>query len=252
MGLLNFLKHKKEEEIEPYDLAEKMKEIIIDALTGGDFEEELYRKLKEELFKDPLVAENAPEIVKKFDSLMEIFRYVQPMFKENKYKMRKKYIEKEFDPFLKFLKKADIDEVKRKLIIDDKYIEKTWRKAQKKVKRDPDEALEIAYILLEDTARYILDDMDIPYNEEEMTPSMLIEILMDHIKFSSDEVIEVNFKQGFLFISKTVEQMDMVKDKITEPTEEFKLDAEVVVNIIGTSCLYLYKKYQFIKLNRAK
>ena len=241
---LQFTGHKKEEEIGPYQLAKELEEIIIDALTGGEFDEEAFQKLKMEFVKNPDTWERLPEVVKDFNSLREIFKYVQPMFKENKYKNRRKFIEKQFEPFLEYLKESGVDEVRKKLIIDEKYIEKSWKRAQKQLKKAPDEALEISYILLEDTARYILDDLDLNYREEELPPFALMEIVMDKITLSSEPVIEESFKQGFLFLARVVEQ---VKGKIKSDSPEFQMDAEVVVNIIGTSCLYLYKKYQFMK-----
>lgn len=242
-----FPRHKKEEEIEPYDLAKELEEIVIDALTGGEFDEEAFQRLRREFIRDPENWEKLPPIVKDFTSLREIFKYVQPMFKENKYKNRRKFVEKQFDPFLKFLKKEAGDEVRKKLIIDEKYIEKSWKRARKQLKKAPDEALEISYILLEDTARYILDDLEVKYQRDELSPFALMEIIMDRIKLSEDPVIEKNFKQGFLFLTQVMEQ---VKGRIKSGSPHFVMDAEVVVNIIGTSCLYLYKKYQFIKGER--
>jgi hypothetical protein len=138
-------------------------------------------------------------------------------------------------------------------VIDEKYIQRTWKKAQKLVSKNPRQSLELAYILLEDTARYILDDMEIDYpTDEKMKPLALLETVMDHIQFSKDPTLEQNFKRGFLFLGQVIEQMDLIKETISEENEEFQLDVEMVVNIIGTSCLYLYKKYQFIKARRAQ
>jgi|GEM_PF-2326851 len=249
MGWLNFIRHKKREEIEPYDIAEELAETIIDALTAGEMEEDKYQSLREELLKDELIAQHAPEFVRKYTSLMDIFNYVKSEFKE--YKRRKKFVEKEFKPFLKFLKKADMEDIKCRIIIDEVYIRKTWKKAQKLISKNPKEALELVYILLEDTARYILDDMELEYPEDEkMKPLLLLESVMDHVQFSKDPVLEQNFKRGFLFLGQVIEQMDVIKEQIEEETEEFKLDVEMVVNIIGTSCLYLYRKYQIIKARR--
>lgn len=234
---------------------EEFQNLLIKSATGSEWDEILYRKLRNNLLKQPLVEERLPKMVGKYRTLKQFWPFIQS---KGGYADRRQFIWDEFSGLLDYLE--NYSDTPGESMITEKlksvtkgYIKNEWEKALKRKSSDPEGAITTSRTLLETVCKQILDELEVCYNEKADLP-ILYKLTSRQINLAPDQHTEQIFKQILSGCSSIVSGLGSLRNKISDahgkkmnsikPSERH---AELSVNIAGTMTIFLYETFKEIK-----
>jgi len=232
---------------------EALKNIMTECATGGVCDEASYKKLRNELLNNPILAEKLPYFVRTCRSISEFWEFIKE--KSPTYAGRRRFMAEAFDEVLTFLElaissPADTVVDERLLKVGSSYVYDVWKRALDRRATDPEGAITLARTLLEAVCKYILNAMDIEYEDKADLPH-LYHLVATHLNLSPSKHIEPVFKRILGGCSAVVEGLGALRNRLGDAHARGKKvvkpaprHAELAVNLAGTMATFLIATWE--------
>lgn len=244
------------------DTIDAIKILLISKATGQhiDTEQETrYKEYRKKLLNASEVNAMLPSFVKSCSNLNEFWSYIQPKFKT--YKERRTFIYKHIDHLISTIihqQKNPIQTFTMPTLskLNSDSVRDTWIKSMNRLTHDPEGAITSARTLLEDVIKNILNDLKIPYSDENDNLPKLYELVTEALNLSPAQHLELVFKQILGGCKSVVYGLSALRNKVGDahasgkrPVKPGKRHAELAVNLSGTMATYLVASWEFKKVN---
>ena len=162
----------------PESLIERVKMlegILIAAATGGDFENDLYESLRQEVMNNSEIKSLVPSFVRTNRKLSAFWPFIR--HEDSSYAGRRQFIHQAFNALIDRLENSDrspgdtviSDALKS---FDPEGVHAMWLKALDRRANDPEGAITIARTLLETVIKRILDELQQDYSDKDDLPKL--------------------------------------------------------------------------------
>lgn len=238
------------------DDLQQLQDALVARAVGGSWSEQDYVERRARLLKDPAVATQLPDFVRRCRTLDQFWGIIQPMFPT--YRERRQYIWEAFRPVLERAESglsspvhASVSDVLDKLNAD--HVRVLWEKAQARTIDDPEGALTAARALLESVCKLILDDLVETYDDSAELPK-LYKAVAKRLNLAPEQHTEQVFKQILGGCTSVVEGLGALRNKMGDAhgknaraVRPATRHAELAVNLAGSMATYLVATFDAIK-----
>ena len=212
-----------------------LQNMLIEYATNGLAENENYKALRDYFYADPTTRALLPKWVRRFKNLYIFWEYIR--FKFPTYLERKKFIVEEFSLLYKYLaakpilaeQKGNVNELK-----DDK-VHGAWSKALTEAEYNPEGAITLAIILLENSCQNILERKGIIDSSHYGLYGIYQETIksLNLLREASEDYPRKAILAG---MSELVSGLDLLNDEISTATSKniSSEQARLMVNIAGS------------------
>lgn len=215
--------------------AEYLQNMLIEYATNGLAENENYKALRDYFYSDPTTRALLPKWVRRFRNLYVFWEYIR--FKFPTYAERKKYIQSEFSLLNGYLNaKPVLSEQKEKVTeLKDDKIHTAWSKALNEAEYNPEGAVTLAIIMLENSCQNILERKGIINSSHFGLYGIYQETVksLNLLRIASGD----DSRQAILAgMSELVSGLDLLNDDITKAKQQNiePEQARLIVNIAGS------------------
>jgi hypothetical protein len=231
---------------------ESLQSLLIDVATGGSAPGDLYRELRAELLAHFELKSQIPDFIQTNRTIDQFWEYIK--FKFPTYAARRKFIREHFDKTLNYLESKQGNIVANHALqaitkVDENYIKAEWEKALHRISADPEAAITSARTLIETTCKYILDQLNVDYDDVVDLPK-LYKIVADNLNLAPDRHTEPLFKQILGGCQSVVNGLGALRNKLSDShgkkatqARPSKRHAEFAVNLAGSMTLFLLETY---------
>jgi hypothetical protein len=233
------------------------------ATSGQDYSslvhgnERAYERIRRELLAEQKLAEILPEFIRNCRNLGDFWDFIKEKFPS--YKERRTFIRNELNPLFDVLETKPSahpcdDQLSRILYgVNVSSIKDDWQKALSRRDIDPDGAITSARTLLEDTIKYILDDMNIAYDPSSKLPP-LYDLLSRKLDIAPNQTAERELKSIFGGCSTIVKGLGSLRNELGDAhgkgPHDYKISdiySQLAVNLAGTMACFLIMRWNEIK-----
>lgn len=231
---------------------EELHDILELHATGGQGEDDVYKELRRKLLADPRTQSLVPAFVRKNRNLSQFWDFIKPKFKH--WAERREFLKEEFGPLLDSVETFSnptaepVAVVLKKL--DEDHVATIWSKALSRKEADPEGAITIARSLLESVSKLILDDLEVPYKNNDKLPKLYKKV-SDSLQLSPSQHTEDAFKRILGGCTSVVEGLGSLRNKLGDshgpgkaPVKPAKRHAELAVNLAGSMAQYLVETWR--------
>jgi hypothetical protein len=232
---------------------ETLQNMLVSYATGGGADDLEYRVLREELTKDPTLAELLPRFVRTSRDLSQFWAFIKGKFAH--YQERRQFLWDEFRPVLERVEK-DVqqpgqEEVSETLVrFDQGSVHTIWTRALERRTADPEGAITLARTLLETVCKHILDASSVSYADDVDLPK-LYKLTATKLNLAPDQHSEQVFKQILGGCSAVVEGLGAVRNKLSDSHGKGRTavkpsarHAQLAVNLAGGMATFLVASYE--------
>jgi Abortive infection C-terminus len=235
------------------DDLQQLQDAFIARAVGESYNEREFTERRARLLKDPLVAPQLPDFVRRCRTLDQFWGIIQPMFPT--YRERRKYIWDEFRPIMDKAESGltspvhgSVSEVLDKLNAD--HVRLLWDKAQARAIDDADGALTAARALLESVCKLMLDGLGETYDDSAELPK-LFRAIAKRLNLAPEQHTEQVFKQILGGCTSVVEGLGALRNKMGDAhgknaraVRPATRHAELAVNLAGSMAIYLVATFE--------
>jgi len=238
-----------------YEKIVALQNIYIDRATGGDPSEVIFLQLRQELITQKNITKYLPQFVRTHHSIDSFWQFIK--HKYDNYAERRQYIYSSFSEVLSFLEEGEnrpIDGITFDNLaqnINEEGLHELWQKALDRRVGDPDGAITASRSLLETVCKYILDDLQIGYNEARDDLNKLYRKTASTLNLSPDQHSEEVFKQILGGCSSVVNGLSSMRNKFgdahgqsVKSIKPAPRHAELAVNLSGAVSVFLLSTYK--------
>ncbi|GHV72599.1 hypothetical protein AGMMS49928_29790 [Spirochaetia bacterium] len=232
---------------------ELMQNSLIACATGHDYSIKDYTDAREILVNNNSLKHYLPDFVFSCRTPDQFWPYIQKMFPS--YSERRGFIWNSFNKLLSYLENENANPLDNIVSISIKentveYINEQWQKALERRDSDPEGAITTARTLVETTCKYILDSLDISYDESIDLPK-LYSLAASQLNLSPQNHQEEIFKQILGSCQSVVNGLGSLRNKIGDahgksiryikPKERH---AKLAVNLAGSLSSFLIDTFK--------
>ncbi len=240
----------------PGDLFSKVEALLnglIAAVTGGEFSNENYQRLRRELLAISRVKEQLPSFLRTCRDIDAIWGFIKPI--HPRWEGRRKYLRDAFEPALSILEsEADYptdDNIYKTIArLDSEHIAEAWRKALDRRNVDPEGAITAARTLVESVCKHVLDEGGVIYDEKNDLPK-LYGLTAELLNLSPSQHTEQIFKQILGGCKSVVEGLGALRNKLSDAHGKGKKapkpsprHAELAVNLAGAMATFIVSTWE--------
>lgn len=227
---------------------------MIDRARGGEPNADEYELLRDCVVKNPLISDLLPEFVKSCRTVREFWIFIKSKFSNGgAYNARTEFLQARFAPVLAFLEDPASPgaEIAGKLLstIDSEHIRAAWAKALERRLEDPDGAVTSARSLLESVLKYILDQLDVSYENDKLPK--LYRLVSDRLRIGPNDRSDTSLKSIAGSCQTIVSELGSVRNAIGDAhgkglgeARAAARHAELAVNLSGSISLFLLETLQ--------
>jgi hypothetical protein len=233
---------------------------LVQFATGGGFGDARYEDLRKLMITDPRSKNAVPEFLKTNRSLPQFWNFIKGRFAH--YSERREFIWGEFGPLHDELEgkgrvPADkhVSDVLSKFDVEN--VHAVWQKALERRKDDPEGAITSARTLLEAVCKHILDEADVPYEDDVDLPK-LYKTAAAQLNLAPSQHTETIFKQILGGCTAVVEGLGALRNRLSDShgkgPKGAKPDtrhAELAVNLAGSMATFLIETWEHGKTKTA-
>ena len=236
-----------------YERALMLQNVVMSHVTGGQGEFDLYRELRANFMRENL-GDLLPEFIRTCHDLNHIWAYFKPIASDQGiWAARREHIWEKFRPLLDHLEKSNAnpthDAISETLgAFDQENIQSTWKKALDRCDKDPEGAITAARTLLEGTCKYILDENNIDYDNDNLPT--LYKKTAETLNLSPSQHTEKAFKAILSGCHTIVQNFSEIRNKLGDAHGQGKKQvrpaprhALLVVNLAGTTASFLLETW---------
>jgi len=233
---------------EPINSVESLKVMLISRATGGNGDDNEYKRLRRELIASPQIEKMLPQCLRVCRDLSEFWIFIKPKF--DTYAKRKEYLRTEFDPLLTMLEtgfRTPSDKAISATVqaVSSSFIQEAWHKALERRSTDPEGAITAARTLLETVCKHILDAAGAMYDDSADLPK-LYTLTAKQLTLSPSQHTEQLFKQILGGCQTVVEGLGSLRNRHSDAhgkgvsgTRPLPRHAELAVNLSGAMATFL-------------
>lgn len=241
---------------EPNELFGKVEELLgglMNAATGGSFDDGEYQRLRSELLAFPSLKSKLPAFLRTCRDTRAFWSFIKLKFAH--YEERRQYLRSEFEPALSFLEdnmhSPSADSVTAAIAkLDSEHVANAWRKALDRRSDDPEGAITAARTLLESVCKHILDAAKITYDEKDDLPK-LYGLTAQQLNLGPSQHTEQIFKQILGGCKSVVEGLGALRNKLsdahgkgTKAVKPSSRHAELAVNLAGSMATFIVSTWE--------
>lgn len=235
------------------DSVEALKVMLISRATGGDGDNNDYKRLRRELIALPRIEKMLPQCVRVCRDLSEFWGFIKPKF--DNYAARREYLRIEFDALLVMLEAesrmpSDAAVSATVQAVSSLFIQEAWQKALERRGSDPEGAITTARTLLESVCKHILDVAGVIYDDSADLPK-LYTLTAKQLNLSPSQHTEQLFKQILGGCQTVVEGLGSLRNRHSDAhgkgaagTKPLPRHAELAVNLSGTMATFLLQTWE--------
>ena len=245
------------------ELAEKVEafqNLLISWATGGQWDENEYKALRDELISTAPTKEMVPRFVHYCGDLHQFWSFIKGI--SPKYKGRREYLWTEFRPVIDNLRLSGgfispLDNVITEALghIDSDFIHEAWQTALRRRFEDPDGAVTAARSLLETVCKHILYDAKVTYDRNANLPK-LYQLTSEILNLAPGKHSEQAVKRTLGGIVVIIESIGSLRNifgdahgKSVDSENPDVRHAELAVNITGALSTFLISTWEAQKLS---
>ncbi len=226
-----------------------MEDIMIDAATGKDTNDDIYMLLRQELMNDHEIRSFLPDFVVSCRRLDTFWQLIKS--KASTYAERRQFIRTSFNPLVEYLEESNrtpgdaltFDTIE---LLDAEQIRALWGKAVARRESDPDGAITLARTLLEAVTKHILDDLSIDYDDKEDLPKLYAKVASE-LNLAPSQHSEEPIRAILGGIMNLVNGLGTLRNRLSDshgrgrrlPVRPLSRHASLAVNAAGSVATFL-------------
>lgn len=232
---------------------EAFQNLLVDVATANNRDDITYKKLRKELIDKDEIKSLLPDFIFTARTVEQFWQFIKRKF--DNYSDRRVFIWGEFTSILDYLETAQNGLVNESLSstlvkFNQDYINLEWKKAMERKSTDPEAAITTARTLIETTCKFILDELDVQYEDDLELPK-LYKITAEKLNLAPDQHTEQIFKQILSGCQSVINGLGALRNKLSDShgkktisAKPFPRHAELAVNLAGTMTTFLLETYQ--------
>jgi hypothetical protein len=232
---------------------EAFQNLLVEVATANNRDNVTYIKLRKEVTDKEEIKSLLPDFVFTARTVEQFWQFIKRKF--STYEDRKVFIWGEFSAVLLYLETAQNDLVNESVSstlvkFNQDYINSEWKKAMERKSTDPEAAITTARTLIETTCKFILDDLEVQYEDDLELPK-LYKITADNLNLAPDNHTEQIFKQILSGCQTVINGLGALRNKLSDShgkktisAKPLPRHAELAVNLAGTMTSFLLETYQ--------
>jgi hypothetical protein len=231
-----------------FELVEYFQDNLVIYATGGSFENEIYKYVREEILKKKSLEKYLPKWVKSNRNIDQFWLFIKGKY--GKYAERRAFLWNEFTPLLNYLELKRVSPLEETIVFDEAFIHNQWQKSIERKDSDPEAAITSARTLIESILKYILDEQNIDYIDRIELPVMYKEVAKS-LNLAPENHQEQIFKQILGGVHSVITGLGALRNKLGDahgksiknikPKERH---GELAVNLAGTMAIFLFKTFK--------
>lgn len=230
-----------------FELVQYFQNNLIARATGGDFDNDVYVKIRNLLIGNKSIPHLLPKWVNTNRTVDQFWMFIKSQY--TTYQERRDFIWSEFNNLLSHLETGKTSPLNEIIVFDEVHIHALWEKAIERKESDPEGAITAARTLIESVLKYILDDQSIIYNEGADLPVLYKEVAK-FLNLAPELHNEGIFKQILGGVNSVVTGLGALRNKLGDAHGKSKTNikpsvrhSELAVNLAGSMAVFLFKSY---------
>jgi hypothetical protein len=233
----------------------QLQDIVIARATGGDPNDEEYRRLRLELLRDSKVRNLLPQFVKICNELPKFWGFIKQEF--GSYPERRNFIWREFGSLITALEQdliaaqpADDDISAILSDFDTDHVHIAWQKALERRNEDPEAAITMARTLIESVCKHILDEAGVSHSEKDDLPKLYRETAKQ-LNMAPEQHQEEVFKQILGGCQTVIQGLGTLRNKLgdahgkgNKAVKPSARHAALAVNLAGSMAAFLVAAWE--------
>jgi len=235
-----------------YDKVVLMQNCLIDCATGRSYTIADYEDTRRLLLAESKYKLYVPDFVSKCRTLEQFWPFVKKKY--STYRERREFIWESFEKLLSLLENESNNPLDNVVSISmsgnaDAYIKEQWNKALERRATDPEGAITTARALVESTCKYILDSINIHYQDDIELPK-LYNLTASQLNLAPQNHQEEIFKQILGGCQSVINGLGSLRNKIGDAhgkgvhyVKPHERHAKLAVNLAGTLSSFLIETF---------
>jgi len=231
---------------------ESIQNILIDYATGGDADEDEFKRLRRQVVQNPRVKNDLPRFLKTCRSLSQFWGSIKQKF--DTYAERRHFIYSEFAPLLNRLEHGSEGPADEEISValsnlEASYVDEIWHKALDRKVNDPEGAVTAARTLLESVCKSILDEQGIEYDDKAKLPK-LYHLTAESLNLAPSQHSEELFSKILGNCQSVVGTLGAIRNAHSDAHGDGKAyykpasrHAELAVNLAGSMAMFLVRTW---------
>jgi len=231
-----------------FQLVEYFQNSIVDRATGGNFDDELYKHVRNKLLKNKTIEKLLPDWIKTKRTIEQFWTFIKGRF--STYQERREFLWDEFAPVLNYLETKSTSPLEESIVFDEAFIHTQWQKALERKQTEPEGAITIARTLIESILKYILDEQKIKYNDNTDLSDLYKEVAKS-LNLAPEQHQEQIFKQILGGANGIISGLGALRNKLGDAHGKSKRNvkplarhSELAVNLAGSMAIFLFKTFK--------
>jgi hypothetical protein len=245
---------------ELYYQVEYIQNAYIAQATNDIHDKNNYDTIRELLIVNSRIKKYLPDFVFECRNLQQFWYFIKRKF--STYQERREFIWSSFEKLLSLLEKESnnpLDNVVSITISEnaDEYIKEQWDKALERRATDPEGAITTARALVETTCKYILDNLNIQYEDNIELPK-LYNLTANQLNLAPQNHPEEIFKQILGGCQSVINGLGSLRNKVGDAhgksmhyVKPHERHAKLAVNLAGTLSSFLIETFNQKRKNKS-
>ena len=236
------------DKLNEFQLVEYFQDGVVARATGDNFDDELYKLIRNKLLQNKSIEKLLPDWLKTKRTVDQFWTFIKGRF--STYQERREFLWNEFAPVLNYLETKSTSPLEESIVFDEAHIHTQWQKALERKQTEPEGAITSARTLIESILKYILDEQEIKYNDGAELPDLYKEVAKS-LNLAPEQHQEQIFKQILGGASGIVSGLGALRNKLGDAHGKSKKSikpserhSELAVNLAGTMAIFLFKTYK--------
>lgn len=235
-----------------FEAAESLLTQMTAHATGGDADDQEYKRARKAILSRPEIAKLAPSFVRFCRNPSQFWGYIKPKF--GTYAERRTFLAEQFEPLLSALERFEQSPVDNLVAeaaetFNSASVSAAWQKALDRRHTDPGGAITAARTLLESVCKSILDDSEVEYGNDDL-PKLYRKVAVE-LNLAPSQHTEQQFKRILGGCQSVIEGLGSVRNRdgdshgqgrqVVKPAPRH---AALAVNLSGSMAVFLVETWE--------
>ena len=232
---------------------ETLQNMLIAQATGGAEDNSEYTRLRQVLLSQASLEPLIPQFVRTCRSLFQFWQFIK--YEYGTYAERREFLWEQFRPLLEGVERGGLTPADQQVttaldVLDQEYVQTSWSKALDRRQSDPEGAITAARTLLETIFKFILTDLNVPYDDKADLPE-LYKLTSEALNLAPSQHTEGIFKQILGGCASVVLGLGSIRSRLGDshgkgPTavRPAPRHAELAVNLAGAMSAFAVATWQ--------
>lgn len=234
-----------------FQLVEYFQDGLVSRATGGYFDNQFYSIVRTKLISNNTFDKLLPDWIKTKRTIDQFWLFIKNKY--DNYEERRKFLWNEFTPLLNYLEQKSTSPIESSIVFDEAHIHDQWQKALERKQTEPEGAITSARTLIECVLKYILDELEVEYNDGADLPD-LYKVVAKTLNLAPELHQEQIFKQILGGASSIISGLGALRNKLGDAHGKSKVSvkpserhSELAVNLAGSMAIFLFKTFKETK-----